>query len=55
MTPETGIEHEFLGSIKQLRKLAQEKLIENLLAKAAQMGLSAEEKQNLTELIGNKN
>jgi DNA primase len=55
VTPEAGIQDEFLGAIKQLRKLAQENLIENLIAKAAQIGLSSEEKQNLTELIGNKN
>jgi DNA primase len=55
VTPEAGIQDEFVGAIKQLRKLAQDNVIEQLLAKAAQIGLSAEEKQNLTELIGNKN
>ena len=53
--PEAGIQAEFLGAIKQLRKLAHENVIENLLSKAAQLGLSPEENQILTELIGNKN
>jgi DNA primase len=54
VTPETGIEAEFIGAIKQLRKIAHDDLIENLIAKAAQVGLSPEEKQHLTELIGSK-
>jgi DNA primase len=54
VTPEAGIENEFIGAIKQMHKLTQENVIEKLLAKAAHTGLSAEEKQNLSMLIGNQ-
>jgi DNA primase len=54
MIPDAGIEHEFIGAIKNLRKQAQENLIESFLTKAAQGNLSAEEKQNLLELINKK-
>jgi DNA primase len=52
--PETGLQHEFIGSIKQLHKLAQEQSIEQLLSKAALAELSREEKEMLSELITNK-
>jgi DNA primase len=52
MIPEAGIEAEFLGAIKQLRQLANAKIIDELLSKAAIAGLSAEEKQTLSILIG---
>jgi DNA primase len=52
MIPETGIEAEFIGAIKQLRQLANTKIIDDLLNKAALTGLSSEEKQTLTNLIG---
>lgn len=51
MIPETGIQQEFLGGIQQLQKFARKQIIENLLAKASQTGLSVEEKRELTELI----
>jgi DNA primase len=54
MIPEQGVQHEFAGAIKNLHKIFQEHNIENLLAKAAQSGLTAEEKLQLTELINNK-
>ncbi|MES2217181.1 MAG: DNA primase [Pseudomonadota bacterium] len=54
MVPETGIEVEFLGAIKQLRQLANTKIIDELLNKAALTGLSSEEKQTLSTLIGTK-
>jgi DNA primase len=53
--PETGIQHEFIGTIKKLQKLAHEKSIDSLLAKAANAGLSQEEKQQLSQLINQKN
>ncbi len=54
MIPEKGIEHEFLGAIQNLHKTAQEQLIEGLLSKAAQIGLSSDEKQELSGLISSK-
>lgn len=54
MIPDAGIKNEFLGAIQRLRKLAQEHVIEQMLAKAAQTGLNPEEKQQLHELINNK-
>jgi DNA primase len=54
MIPETGVQHEFTGAIKQLRKLAQDHVIDQLLSKAALAELSLEEKQMLSELINNK-
>ncbi len=54
MTPEAGLENEFRGAITQLRKLHQKQHIEGMLAKASQIGLSAEEKQQLHELINDK-
>jgi DNA primase len=52
MVPETGIEAEFAGAIKLLRQLANARTIDELLNKAALTGLSSEEKQTLTTLIG---
>lgn len=54
MIPEAGIQHEFLHALKKLRQLAHNQIIETLLTKAAHSGLSAEEKQNLSNLISNK-
>ncbi len=54
MVSEAGIKNEFLGAIKRLKKLANEQVIECLLAKGAQSGLSIEEKQQLRELINSK-
>ncbi len=54
MIPEEGIQHEFLGAIQSLRKLGQKRVIEQLIAKAAQTTLSPEEKQELDELIRSK-
>jgi DNA primase len=52
--PEKGIQHEFLGAIQRLKELANEQLIERLLAKATQNGLTQEEKQTLHALIHSK-
>ena len=52
MVPEAGIEAEFSGAIKLLRQLANARTIDELLNKAALTGLSSEEKQTLTTLIG---
>lgn len=49
--PEEGIQNEFLGAIQQLQKLGRKQLIENMLTKASQVGLSQEEKIQLSELI----
>lgn len=54
MIPEHGIQHEFMGAIKRLRKQEVEQKIENLLAKAAQQELTPEEKQVLHNLINDK-
>ncbi len=55
MIPANGIKNEFLGAIEQLKKLAYNQQIKQLLGKAAQNNLSLEEKQLLHELIHNKN
>lgn len=52
--PENGIQQEFLGAIKKLNQLAQEQVIEHLLTKAAQTGLTQEEKHALSHLINSK-
>lgn len=49
--PEGGTQNEFLGALQQLQKLGRKQLIENMLAKASQIGLSQEEKLQLNELI----
>lgn len=51
MIPEKGVEMEFLGAIKQLKKTANKQVIDRLLGKANQEGLTQEEKQRLSELI----
>lgn len=51
MVPESGMTEEFLGAVKQLRKLGHEQLIKQILAKASQTELTAAEKQELHELI----
>ncbi len=52
--PETGIEHEFLGALRQINVLAYDNEINRLLAKAAQEGLSNEEKTELAACIARK-
>ena len=52
MLPEQGIEAEFSGALKSLRQLANAHTIDALLSKAALSGLSSEEKQTLSQLIG---
>jgi DNA primase len=52
--PEPGIEHEFLGILRQINILAYDNEINRLLAKAAQDGLSNDEKTELTTWIGRK-
>ena len=54
MIPEKGIQSEFLGSIQNLRNLSKRQAIDHLLAKASQMTLTQEEKEQLNELIHNK-
>ncbi|MCD6040148.1 MAG: dnaG 1 [Gammaproteobacteria bacterium] len=54
MIPVAGIQHEFLGTLEQLRKLAYKQQIKQLLAKAGQNNLSFEEKNLLHALIHNK-
>lgn len=54
MIPTEGIKNEFLGAISRLKKLAHAQIIEKMLAKATQSGLSADEKQYLHELIHSK-
>lgn len=52
--PEAGIEHEFLGALRQINVLVYDNEINRLLAKAAQEGLSAGEKAELTDWISRK-
>ena len=52
--PENGIEKEFQGLLRQLNLLGINQKINELLAKAAQTGLSEAEKINLTEAIAIK-
>lgn len=54
MIPESGLESEFLGAIRQLYQLGHDAEINRLLAKAAQEGLSETEKQELSQLIARK-
>lgn len=54
MIPDTGIQHEFLGVIRQLTTLNFAAEINRLLAKAAGEGLSDEEKQELSAYIARK-
>lgn len=55
MIPEKGIKNEFLGAIERMRVLGNKQIIEQMLAKASQTGLSPEEKEKLRELIHDKN
>ncbi len=55
MIPEDGVKNEFLGTIRRLKKFAHEQVIEHLLAKATQFGLTVAEKKHLHELINSKN
>jgi DNA primase len=50
--PEDGMKAEFLGSVRLLRHLANNFLIDQLLSKAAFGSLTTEEKQTLSTLIG---
>lgn len=52
--PETGVNNEFLGAIRQLASLGFEREINRLLAKAAQEGLTEPEKMELSTWIGKK-
>jgi len=54
MLPEEGIKDEFLGVIRQLTILSIDEEINRLLAKAAQEGLSDEEKLELSAWIAKK-
>lgn len=54
MIPEEGIKNEFLGAMRQLTVLGLDEEINRLLAKAAQEGLSDEEKQVLSACIARK-
>jgi DNA primase len=54
MIPEAGVAVEFSGAVKNIRQLAHSQIIETLLSKAALTGLTPEEKQNLTQLINDK-
>lgn len=53
--PHSGIKNEFLGAIKQLSKLSHQQKIDGMLAKANITPLSTEEKQQLQQLIHEKN
>ena len=52
--PEAGMVNDFLGTLRQLNMLIMEEEINRLLAKAAQEGLSEEEKLELTAWIARK-
>jgi DNA primase len=52
--PPKGLKAEFLGALSQLRKQAQEQVIQKMLEKNALGTLTAEEKQTLSLLIINK-
>lgn len=54
MVPETGLNNEFIGAIRQLTLLSFEEEINRLLAKAAQEDLSEGEKLELSRWIGRK-
>ncbi|MFZ2315818.1 MAG: DNA primase [Gammaproteobacteria bacterium] len=54
MVPETGIENEFLGTIKQLETLNLDETIKQLLAKAGDGSLTDAEKLSLSSLIARK-
>jgi len=52
--PETGVDQEFLGALRQINTLAYDNEINRLLAKAANEGLSDDEKTELTSWISRK-
>lgn len=54
MVPEAGLDNEFLGTMRQLTVLGLDVEINRLLAKAAQEGLSEEEKLELSGWITKK-
>lgn len=54
MVPDEGIKNEFLGAMRQLLSLGLEEEINSLLAKAAQEGLTQDEKHTLSDRIGKK-
>jgi DNA primase len=51
MIPDTGIKNEFLGAIQRLAEFERKQIIETMLMKASQTGLTPEEKQQLHEMI----
>lgn len=54
--PKSGYKSEFLGALQQLKKQAKSQLVQKLLEKKRLLGkLTAEEEQNLNDLIFNKN
>lgn len=54
MIPDAGVENEFLGAVMQLSSLGMDKVINQLLEKAGQQGLTDEEKQDLSAWIAKK-
>lgn len=54
ITPDAGVEGEFMGSLRKLTMLGFDEEINRLMAKAAQDGLSEEEKLELTSWINQK-
>lgn len=54
IVPDEGIKNEFVGAMRQLLNLGLEEEINGLLAKAAQDGLTQDEKHTLSDRIGKK-
>lgn len=52
--PDAGIKNEFIGAFRQIKTLVMDQEINRLLAKAAQDGLSEDEKRDLTHWISKK-
>ena len=52
--PDAAIESSFLGSLRQIQTLTQDEEINRLMSKAAQEGLSAEERHQLNAAIAQK-
>jgi len=50
--PKEGVAAEFVGAIRQIHRQAYKQHIDRLLNKAANTGLSTEERQSLQQLIG---
>ena len=49
--PEKGLQQEFIGAIQKIKKACIDDIIDKLLSKAAQIGLSNDEKIHLNQLI----